>query len=481
MSIRKPHRPILFQFFAGLIFGGLIASLGFLLFKVAIKQLLPLHLLITTLLATIFILILLSFLIFHPKFSPLIKIFATIFTLILLLSTTLAWQKYHSFVNFSEQIQVKDAKQLESYYLYVKKTSTYQKISDLSSQTLGIYLETQAKNYQAALEKLTAIISLNSQVFPDSNQTYQALLNQSVSAILLSPLQKNLLEETASDFHDQVRLLYQIDFIVEQQPITQQLDAAKPFNIFISGIDVSGPISTVSRSDVNMIATVNPKTKRILLTSIPRDFYVQLSGTTGYRDKLTHAGVYGINTSIQTLENLFHTKIHYFARVNFDSLVQLVDLIGGIDIVSDATFTKRHGHTRCYYYAGHNHLDGNCALGYSRERFHYASGDRHRVRNQQDVLEAIVKKAFSSKKLLEDSAAIFDATKDSLQTNFPTTQIFKLVNQQLDNMSSWQIEKYSVNAMEFTHSYPHQRLYVMIPFQDTVDTATAKINQLLKD
>ncbi|MBQ1528270.1 LCP family protein, partial [Candidatus Saccharibacteria bacterium] len=157
-----------------------------------------------------------------------------------------------------------------------------------------------------------------------------------------------------------------------------------PFNLYISGIDTYGEITTVSRSDVNIVVTVNPRTHTVLLTTVPRDYEVQLHGTTGLKDKLTHAGLYGVEMSIKTIEDLLNIDISYYLRINFDSTIKLIDALGGVEITPDATFYKSK--YNCYFRAGVTmHLDGGCALTYARERKTYEFGDLHRIDNQQDI------------------------------------------------------------------------------------------------
>ena len=183
-------------------------------------------------------------------------------------------------------------------------------------------------------------------------------------------------------------------------PITKQ-----PFIVFLSGMDVYGDMDETSRSDVNMIACVNPTAKQVLLISIPRDAYVEIPGITyGEKDKLTHAGMYGIQYSIASVENIFDIDISYYVRINFTSLITMVDALGGIDVNSECAFStyyKQYNEetdTWSYYeYAkGINHLDGIHALAFARERMNLVGGDYQRGRNQQAVIEALYRTSFQS-------------------------------------------------------------------------------------
>ena len=264
--------------------------------------------------------------------------------------------------------------------------------------------------------------------------------------------------------------------------MVKEVDVTKePFNIYISGNDIYGNIASVSRSDVNIIATVNPNTHKILLTSIPRDFYVQLHGTSGYKDKLTHAGVYGIDMSVKTIEDLLDIDINYYMRVNFTSLIKVVDAIGGVDVVSDYSFRATTGDR---FVKGTNHLNGKKALAFSRERKAFSDGDRQRGKNQQKVLTAILNKMLSSTTLITKYTDILDSLGGSFQTNMPASKIYNLVNMQLDKMPSWTFESYNLDgkgSSSYTYTYPHQKLYVMEPDVNTVNEAKAKIDMIEKE
>ena len=294
----------------------------------------------------------------------------------------------------------------------------------------------------------------------------------------MSASYKDIISEMIENFDNSIKIIYTIELKSESDIETTDKNVTKePFSIYISGIDIYGDISSVSRSDVNMIATVNPVTHTILLTSIPRDYYVQLHGTTGSKDKLTHAGLYGINMSIETIEDLLDEEIDYYVRVNFTTLINLVDAIGGIDIYSDTAFRAWTDHS-CYFKVGDMHLDGKCALAYARERHAYEGGDRHRVQNQQDVISAILTKALSSRTLITKYTNILESMGNSFQTNIPSEKIYELINEQLDTMPNWTFDKYSLNGyddLNVTYTFGSQLLYVMRPDESTIIEARNKM------
>jgi LCP family protein required for cell wall assembly len=252
-------------------------------------------------------------------------------------------------------------------------------------------------------------------------------------------------------------------------------DTTKPFVVYISGIDTYGAISTIARSDVNILAFVNPITHKILLVNTPRDYYVQLHGTTGTKDKLTHAGTFGIDMSIKTMEDLYSVKIDYYLRVNFSSLTSIIDSIGGIEINSAYAF--RMG--QYWFDVGLNQLNGAQALAFSRERYSFEEGDRTRGQNQQRVIEAIIAKINNPINLLHYQQ-ILTSLGDTVQTNMSSDAISNLINMQLNDMHKWETTSISVTgagSTNVTYSMGNIPLYVMVPDMASVEFAKTKIGQ----
>lgn len=252
------------------------------------------------------------------------------------------------------------------------------------------------------------------------------------------------------------------------------IDLSKPFVLYISGIDTYGQVSTTSRSDVNILAVVNPKTHRILLINTPRDYYVQLHGTTGVRDKLTHAGIYGIDMSVKTLEDLYGVPINSYLRINFSSLVAIVDSLGGVDVNSDYDFGE--------FSQGVNHLDGKQALAFSRERYAFTEGDRTRGQNQQKVIEAIIAK-LNNRAMLVHLPRILQTLEGSFETNIPPNEITNTLNRQLNDLRAWQTTSISVDGVGQnapTYSMGTQLLYVMEPDSQTLDNARHQMDVVLQ-
>jgi LCP family protein required for cell wall assembly len=416
-----------------------------------------------------------------PKIRWQIKLVFIILSILIILVAGFGIFKINDTMDFFRKIGAKDY-EIEKYYVVVKSDSDYEKIEELKDKTIGVF-PNSFDTYETAINSLNEAVEAESQEYSDLLTMAADLLNSKVDAILISDAHESVIEESYSSFSSSVRILYTIEVKTELDEIGKDAKVTKePFIIYISGIDTYGDISNRSRSDVNMIMTINPVTKEILLVNVPRDYYVQLHGTTGLKDKLTHAGVYGINMSIQTMEDLLDIDINYYIRVNFNTLIDVVDVIGGITIDSDAAFTS-YTIPDCKFVKGANAVGGKCALAFSRERYAYVSGDRHRGENQQQVITKIIQKLSSSKTIISKYSDILNSLEGSFQTNMETNSIYALIKMQLDDMPSWNINSISVDGtglMTYTYSYPKQKLYVMVPTESTIENAKAKIQGIME-
>lgn len=246
-------------------------------------------------------------------------------------------------MNFMGNIKTKKY-QIENYYVVTLKDSDYESLKNLKQKKIGIY-NSSLESQKEAISLLKKKLSFEEKNYKDIMKLKDDLLNKKIDAMYINGSYLSIIQDEDNKFESKTKIINTIEIKIENETVKKDINVTKePFNIYISGIDVFGNISSVSRSDVNIVVTVNPTTHKILLTSIPRDYYVQLHGTTGYKDKLTHAGIYGVDMSISTIEDLLDIDINYYARVNFTTLIELVDAIGGIDVYSDYEFTSLHGH-----------------------------------------------------------------------------------------------------------------------------------------
>jgi len=448
---------------------GIIISLGIL----PLKYLLPLIIVLGLIYLGI------GKVVFSKKMRLWVKIIINIISIIFIILYICIYYYLNSTLHFMDRIKA-GKYQIENYYVLVEKNSNIDELNDI--ETLGLYYNGIDK-YDEALKKIDEQISYKKEKFDSYIELGNSLLDNDVDAILLSASYKDIVSEMITDFENSVKVIYTIEIKSESGIDTGDVNVTRePFNVYISGIDIYGDISMISRSDVNMIMTINPNTHQILLTSIPRDYYVQLHDTTGSRDKLTHAGLYGINMSIETIEDLLEEDIDYYVRVNFTTLINLVDAIGGIDVYSDTEF-RAYTDPSCYYTVGTIHLDGKCALAFARERMVYIDGDRHRVKNQQDVISAIMKKALTSRTLITKYTNILESMGNSFQTNIPTDSIYDLINMQLNSMPNWNFDTYSLNGYDSTngtYTFGAEQLYVMEPDMATVEEARIKIDKVIQ-
>ncbi len=251
------------------------------------------------------------------------------------------------------------------------------------------------------------------------------------------------------------------------------------FCIYMSGIDVAGKISTTSRSDVNILAVVNPNTKQVLLINTPRDYYVNLALDKAGNplDKLTHAGVYGVDVSMETLENFYGIDVNFFFRINFTGFEQIINTLGGIDVYSDYDFTTIHG--GYHFNKGINTLNGSQALGFSRERYAFASGDNQRGKNQMEVITSVIKK-IASPAILNNFSGLMSDLQGSFETSMTSAQIASIVRMQLDEGGSWNVVNYAVTGKGAKeHCYALGSVNdVMVPDMTTVNNAKTLINMV---
>lgn len=381
-------------------------------------------------------------------------------------------------IGFLKKIGFTDYK-TENYSVLVLKDSDYEEIEDLDGESIGS-LEFNTDGLEKAKEKIEKEITPEFITTDNITTLKDDFLAEEYAGMLIEDSMLSMVNESDGEFSESYRVIYEFSVDVETEDIAEEVNITEEsFNIFISGIDTYGSISSVARSDVNMVITVNPNTHKILITSIPRDYYVTLAGKNA-KDKLTHAGIYGIETSVGTIENLLDIKINYYIKVNFTSLLDIVEALGGVNVYSEYSFTSKDGY---YYQKGYNNVDGKKALSFVRERGAFTEGDRVRVKNQAAMIEALINKAISPS-IIVKYTSLLNALDGSFVTNIPTKDITDFIKKQIDEMPEWEFENISLdgsNGYDYTYSYGGTKLYVMIPDNETVINATNKINEVLKE
>ena len=370
-----------------------------------------------------------------------------------------------------------EVKETEEYYVVVRSSSDYNNIEDIDGENVYAFqIEDDVKEN----------IKNKADVFFDTEDSLtnlgNNLINNEINVILISSSQYSMLSEEIKDFKDNTKIIYTANHEIKKT-VEVNTEGSKYtiesgiFNVYISGIDTSGSINNVSRSDANIIATVNTKTHEVLLTSIPRDYYVTLHSKRA-KDKLTHSGLYGINETVTTVEDLLDIDINYYVRVNFTTVIKLVDTLGGVNVYSDYDFNAQGYH----FNEGYNYLNGEQALAFSRERHSFASGDNQRVKNQQAVIEAIIKKVMNSTTILTKYTDILESLEGSFQTNIEQKDISALVKSQLNDMSSWTIKNNALTgtgSYQPTYSIGSLESYVMLPDDDSIANAKDKIDDVM--
>lgn len=375
-----------------------------------------------------------------------------------------------------------ELKQKEEYYVTVLEKSKITKINELNSKKLGVYSSETSVNSKKAIELLNKKFKGEVIKYEDIVDMFEEFSEEKVDALLINDSQKDILSSDLAYLNITLRDLDTIMVPIDDvEEVVKVVDVTNtPFNIYIAGGDAYGNISKVTNTDVNMIVSVDPINHKLLLTSIPRDYYVNFpsKGENAY-DKLTHAGYYGIQESIKAIENLLAIDINYYVKVNFSTVEGVVDAIGGINIYSDKKFCA-YGCPNICYKKGDNQVNGHFALMFARERHAYSEGDVHRVKNQQTVLTAILEKVMSSKTLISKYKDILSSMEKSFATSMDTKSINRLVKMQLNDMRGWSIETQNLTGFDLytkgTYTFPKLKLYVMKQDPNSIKKAQDKIN-----
>ena len=334
----------------------------------------------------------------------------------------------------------------------VMKEDDATELGDTRGYKFGILANRDQENTQKLLSAMQESMGqIDTREYETPADMADALYDDEIQAMILNEGYISLLteQEDYSDFSSHTKIIYEyvteheITSIKPSGSITKQ-----PFVIYCSGSDErDSDINAKSRSDVNILAVVNPKTRQILLINTPRDYYLPLAFN-GELDKLTHAGMYGVQESMAVLDNLYGTKTSYYGRINFWGLIDIVDALGGIDVYSDYAFDAAAGDVEGYGYRsfsfseGWNHLEGQEALAFSRERYSFSDGDNQRGKNQMKVIQAIIEKA-TSPSVLAKYQDLLKAVSDNFITNISYDQISSLVQMMQKDGASWNIQTMS--------------------------------------
>ena len=382
---------------------------------------------------------------------------------------------------------IKNAKNTVS--IIVKQSSDIKDKNSLNGLSVGYLRNIGTAGSAAMLEDLSkSNIKMEQKQFDSMTALLEAFYNGEVDSIIINESSRSQIldMEAYSNFDSNTRVVYQTSYKVKNNDSATSVSdiTSKPFNVLISGSDTRGGFDENGRSDVIMIATVNPKTHTILLTSVPRDFYVTTACDAGdgcmqgALDKITHTGIHGTNTTKRTVEQLLGIEINYTFKVGFDTVTELVDVLGGVDVYVEPGYAVHTSYLNVN--EGINHLNAEQALAYARERYSYTEGDRQRTKNQQQVLMGIVKEA-TKPSVITNYAAIMDTMANTFSTTMSNEEITDLIKYQLNNNPTWKMEQYMVDGTGDTLMCAElgDAASVMVPDQSTVKMAKDKINAVL--
>lgn len=417
-----------------------------------------------------------------PKKKKALKIIIGIIAVLLLVAAGVALRYWLAFSGFLDKITGRKL-EMKSYSVVVTEESPVNEIEQLAGKNISFL---DADNKVANAEQyLQGVVSFEASYYTDANMMVEMLKNNITDAIVLETDRIEILKEEVEELMNGTRVVYtyEIELEAEDMEISDKEITKEPFIVYISGSDSRNGIKAVARSDVNIVAVVNPKEAKILLVSIPRDTYVQLHDTTGLKDKLTHAGIYGINKSKTTIEDFLGIKIDYTIKVSFETVVKVVDQLDGIEITSDKAMTLKSNGEVCNFIEGKQLVNGNCALRFARERKSYTTGDRHRGENQQQVITSIIGKLSKAKDYLLKVPTILDIAGDSFETTFSRDNIMAFLRMQLSDGPDWKVTSIAIDGTgtyQPTYSMgSNLPLYVMIPSTETINNAKTKINEFL--
>ena len=370
----------------------------------------------------------------------------------------------------------------------VKESSSIKNKSQLNGVSVGSLRLNEQGSKKVLKELSSEGIVLNQTEYDSMTALLEAFYNGEVDSIIINESSRSQIldMEAYSNFDSNTRVVYQTSYKVKNNDSATSVSdiTSKPFNVLISGSDTRGGFDENGRSDVIMIATVNPKTHTILLTSVPRDFYVTTACDAGdgcmqgALDKITHTGIHGTNTTKRTVEQLLGIEINYTFKVGFDTVTELVDILGGVDVYVEPGYAVHTSYLNVN--EGTNHLNAEQALAFARERYSYTEGDRQRTKNQQQVLMGIVKEA-TKPSVITNYAAIMDTMANTFSTTMSNAEITDLIKYQLNNNPTWKMEQYMVDGTGDTLMCAElgDAASVMVPDQSTVKMAKDKINAVL--
>ena len=411
------------------------------------------------------------------------KIFNVIMLIVMNIVLVFSYMQFRTAIGLFDNLNSNATVSEYTMNVVVLKNDKAEKLVDLKDATVAAPVSSDGENINKLMKEIRdkEKQSLNLSESKNYFSAYEELTAGTARAMVLNSSFEDLITSQHQDFKDKTKVIYSYK-ITKTVDTKAKQNAGDVFNVYVSGIDTYGPVSSVSRSDVNIIMTVNKKTGKILLTTTPRDSYVKIAdGGNNQYDKLTHAGLYGVESSIHTLENIYGIKIDYYASLNFTSFLKLIDTVGGVDVYNDQTFTSLHGGYS--FTPGLVHLDADKALGFVRERYSLTGGDNDRGKNQEKVIAAIIKK-LTSKEGLSNYQSVIKELSQSIQTNMPLETAMGLANEQLSAGKDYNVTSQALTgtgSMNLpSYAMPEARLYMTQINEQSLIEVTENIKEVLE-
>ena len=411
------------------------------------------------------------------------KIFNAIMLIIINITLVFSYMQFRTAIGLFDNLNSNATVSEYTMSVVVMKNDTVEKLSDLNSTSVAAPVSTDGENINKLMKEIRdkEKQSLNLTESKNYISAYEELTTGTSRAMILNSSFEDLITSQHADFKEKTKKIYEYK-ITKTVSTKAKQNVGDTFNVYISGIDTFGPVSSVSRSDVNIIMTVNKKTGRILLTTTPRDSYVKIAdGGNNQYDKLTHAGLYGVDSSIHTLENLYGIKIDYYARLNFTSFLKLIDTVGGVDVYNDQSFVSYGG--KKAFQPGLLHMNSEDALMFVRERYGLTGGDNDRGKNQEKVITAIIKK-LTSKEGLSNYQSVIKDLSQSIQTNMPIETAMGLANEQLSAGKDYNVASQALTGTGSmglpSYAMPGANLYMTQIDEQSLSEVTNNIKDVLE-
>lgn len=421
---------------------------------------------------------------FSKKFKHSRRVIGLIFSILMIAIYGLGISYMMGTLDFLNKISAAESEKEAAmeYYLIVNKANGYENINQLEGENVRTFL-TNDINYSKAKNQLKEVVNIQYEMSEDLNAMGLGIMDGTHKALFLSKNHYDTIYREQEPFRNGTKILHTVKVMIPLSELATELDVTKEaFNVYISGLDTEGSIEIDIRSDVNMIMTVNPITHKILLTSLPRDYYVRLAGQGDAMDKLTHTGIYGIQESVKSVENVTGLDMDYFVKVNYSTVTQFIDAIGGIDVYSDFAFTTHGQKVYFNYVEGNNHLDGVHTLAFARERKSFTDGDFQRNKNQQKIVKAVIEKVMASPALLTEYNSILKAMADTVRINMTPADMQALVKMQLAEMPSWDIDMIDMVGVpdwQPCYSLGNEPKSVVTPDNESVVSCVDKIIEVM--